>query len=155
MKKFAMRASALAVLALCQPVFASEIDDLKAEIAAQKATEAAQRARLDALEQRLNAMGSQPAAVPAKAPVAINKALLTDQNGVKTVEAPAGVSLYDNGNTSLRIYGLIEATGSHANHQASTAARPPASRWRGSAAIAWASTPTTRWPSATGSDCPA
>ena len=75
MKKFAMRASALAVLALCQPVFANEIDDLKAEIAAQKAAEAAQKARLDALEQRLNAVTSQQATAPAKAPVAVNKAL--------------------------------------------------------------------------------
>ena len=118
MKKFALRASALAVLALCQPVFASEIDDLKAEIAAQKATEAAQKARLDALEQRLNAVQSQQPAAPAVAPV-VNKALLTDQNGMKIVDTPAGVSLYDNGNTSLHMYGLIEATGSHANHQAS------------------------------------
>jgi predicted porin len=116
MKKFAMRASALAVLALCQPVFAGEIDDLKAEIAAQKAAEAAQKARLDALEARLNAVTSQQAAAPAKAPV-VAKALLTDQNGAKITEAPAGVALYDNGNTSLHMYGLIEATGSHANHQ--------------------------------------
>src|SRR6185503_729339 len=97
MKKFAMRASALAVLTLCHPVFASEVDDLKAEIAAQKAAEAAQQARLDALEQRLNAITSQPAAAPAKAPVAVNKALLTDQNVNKVTETPAGVSLYDNG----------------------------------------------------------
>ena len=116
MKKFAMRASALAALALCHPVFANEVDDLKAEIAAQKAAEAAQKARLDALEARLNAMSSQPAAAPAAAPV-VNPALLTDQNGVKIVDTPAGVSLYDNGNTSLHMYGLIEATGSHANHQ--------------------------------------
>jgi len=117
MKKFAMRASALAVLALCQPAFASEVDDLKAEIAAQKAAEQAQKARLDALEQRLDAMTSQQAAAQAKAPVAVNKALLSDQNGAKITDAPSGVSLYDNGNTSLRMYGLIEATGSHANHQ--------------------------------------
>jgi len=117
MKKFAMRASALAALALCHPVFASEVDDLKAEIAAQKAAEAAQKARLDALEARLNAMTAPPAAAPAAAPV-VNKALLTDQNGQKIVDTPAGVSLYDNGNTSLRMYGLIEATGSHASHQA-------------------------------------
>jgi len=116
MKKFAMRASALAVLALCHPVFANEVDDLKAEIAAQKAAEAAQKARLDALEARLNAMSTQQAAAPAKAPV-VAKALQTDQNGAKIIDTPAGVSLYDNGNTSLHMYGLIEATGSHANHQ--------------------------------------
>ena len=118
MKKFAMRASALAVLALCQPVFAGEVDDLKAEIAAQKAAEAAQKARLDALEQRLNAMTSQQAA-PAPAPMAtpIPVAMTTDQNGVKLVDAPSGVALYNNGTTSLHMYGLIEATGSHANHQ--------------------------------------
>ncbi len=116
MKKFAMRASALAALALCHPVFANEVDDLKAEIAAQKAAEAAQKARLDALEARLNAMSAQPAAAPAKAPV-VAKALQTDQNGAKIIDTPAGVSLYDNGNTSLHMYGLVEATGSHANHQ--------------------------------------
>ena len=117
MKNLAMRASALAVLALCQPAFAGEIEDLKAEIAAQKATEAAQKARLDALERRLDAISAAPAAPPAKAPVAVSKAMLTDQNGAKLPEAPSGVALYDNGNTSLHIYGLIEATGSHANHQ--------------------------------------
>jgi predicted porin len=124
MKTFAMRATALAVLALCQPVMAGEIDDLKAEIAAQKAevaaqkaAAAAQQARLDGLEQRLNGILGQQAAAPAKPPVAIAKALTTDQNGAPVDPAAAGVSLYDNGNTSLRIYGLIEATGSHANHQ--------------------------------------
>ena len=121
MNGFALRASALAVLALSQPVFAGEIDDLKAEIAAQKAAEAAQKARLDALEARLNAVTSQQAAAPVPAPdkkaAAISPAMATDQNGVKLGEAPSGVALYDNGNTSLHIYGLIEATGSHANHQ--------------------------------------
>lgn len=119
MKNFAMRASALAVLALCQPVFASEIEDLKAEIAAQKAAEAAQKARLDALEARLNAVTNQQAAAPAPAAkaAAVSPAMATDQNGTKLVDAPSGVALYDNGNTSLHIYGLIEATGSHANHQ--------------------------------------
>ncbi|MCK9685327.1 porin [Scleromatobacter humisilvae] len=118
MKNFAMRASALAVLALAQPVFASEVDDLRAEIAAQKAAEAAQKARLDALEQRLNAMTAQQAAAPAPAKAApIPVAMTTDQNGVKLVDAPSGVSLYNNGTTSLHMYGLIEATGSHANHQ--------------------------------------
>ena len=113
LKNFALSATAAAVLATCQPAFSNEIDDLKAEIAAQRAAAAAQQARLDALEQRLNAAQAQPAA-PAK-PVA--KALQTDQNGGKLVETPAGVALYDDGNTSLHIYGLIEATGSHANHQ--------------------------------------
>ena len=113
MKKFAMRASALAVLALCQPVFAGEIDDLKAEIAAQKAAEAAQQARLDALEQRLNAV----TAAAAKPAPATSPAMATDQNGGKIDPNANGVSLYSNSNTSLHIYGLVEATGSHANHQ--------------------------------------
>ena len=111
MMKFAMRATALAALAVCGPAFAGEIDDLKAEIAAQKAAAAAQQARLDALEQRLNAVQSgTPAASP-------SPALQTDQNGAKVERSPGGVTLYDNGNTSLRIYGVIEATGSHASHQ--------------------------------------
>ena len=117
MKKFAMRASALAVIALCQPAFANEIDDLKAEIAAQKATEAAQKARLDALEQRLNAVTSQQAVPSAKTAPGVSTAMSTDQNGVKLLDAPSGVALYNDGNTSLHMYGLIEATGSHANHQ--------------------------------------
>jgi predicted porin len=119
MNRFAMRATALAALALCQPAFANEVDDLKAEIAAQKAAAAAQQARLDALEQRLNSMNAQPAPAPAaKAPSpAVAKAMSTDQNGVPIIADPAGVTLYDNGNTSLRIYGLLEATGSHVNHQ--------------------------------------
>ena len=117
MKHFAMRATALAVLALSQPAFAGEIDDLKAEIAAQKAAEAAQQARLDALEQRLNAVMAQQQAAPAKPATPVSPAMTTDQNGVAVIGDPSGVKLYDNGNTSLRIYGLIEATGSHANHQ--------------------------------------
>jgi predicted porin/uncharacterized coiled-coil protein SlyX len=117
MKNFAMRATALAVLALCQPVFADEIADLKAEIAAQKASEAAQKARLDALEERLNAVQSQQAVAPAKAPMAVPVALTTDQNGAPIDPAANGVSLYNNGNTVLHMYGLLEATGSHANHQ--------------------------------------
>jgi predicted porin len=117
MKKFALTATALAALALVHPVFANEIDDLKAEIAAQKAAAAAQQQRLDALEQRLDAVSAAPAAAPGKKPVAVSQAMTTDQNGTKLVDAPSGVTLYDNGNTSLHIYGLIEATGSHANHQ--------------------------------------
>src|SRR5471030_1616712 len=119
MKHFATRATALAVLALSQPAFAGEIDDLKAEIAAQKAAEAAQKARLDALEQRLNAVTSQQAAapVPAARTATVPAAMTTAQNGVKLVDAPSGVALYNNGSTSMHIYGLIEATGSHVNHQ--------------------------------------
>jgi len=116
MKKFALTATALAALTLVHPVFANEIDDLKAEIAAQKAAAAAQQARLDALEQRLDAV-SAAATTPAKPAQVISQAMTTDQNGTKLIDAPSGVALYDNGNTSLHIYGLIEATGSHANHQ--------------------------------------
>ena len=73
-----MRASALAVLTLCHPVFASEVDDLKAEIAAQKAAEAAQKARLDALEQRLDAMTASQAVTSAPKVAAVSLALTTD-----------------------------------------------------------------------------
>ena len=117
MKTFALRATALAVLALSQPVFADEITDLRAEIAAQKATEAAQKARLDALEQRLNAMQTQPVAAAPLPPVARAQALTTDQNGMPVDPAASGVALYNNANTSLRMYGLIEGTLSHVNHQ--------------------------------------
>ena len=121
MKKFAMRASALAVLALCQPVFANEIDDLKAEIAAQKrnrgGAEGAARCA-GAAPQRGDQRRRQACRTPSPSTrLWIALAMTTDQNGVKLVDAPSGVALYNNGNTSLHMYGLIEATGSHANHQ--------------------------------------
>ena len=70
MKKFALRATMLSVLAICAPAFADEVADLKAEIAAQKQAAEAQKARLDALEQKLNGVQQQQQAAAAKPPVA-------------------------------------------------------------------------------------
>jgi len=95
MNKFALRAIALAVLALAQPVFANEIDDLKAEIAAQKAAEAAQKARLDALEAKLDAAAaSQQATAPAP------KAAKSGFDGLA----------YTSPTFDIKLYGLIDAT---------------------------------------------
>jgi predicted porin len=102
MKRPIPTALAAAVLALCAPVHADELSDLKAEIAAQKAAAAAQQARLDALEQRLNAVQQQPAAAPAAAPA---------------VTAAAGQGLsYTAGGASVTLYGLIDVSYVHANN---------------------------------------
>ena len=115
MKTFAIRATALAAFIACAPAFADEISDLKAEIAAQKQAADAQKARLDALERRLNEVQQAPAAMAPK-PLA----LTTDQQGQPIDPAATAISLYNNGNTSLRMYGLLEATISQANHQTPT-----------------------------------
>jgi predicted porin len=100
MKYFALRATMLGVLALCQPAFADEISDLKAEIAAQKAAAEAQKARLDVLEQKLNAVQSQQAAAAPAAPAPAAAA---------AKPAPAGIA-YEGKNFGVRLYGLLDAT---------------------------------------------
>jgi predicted porin len=73
----------------------SQVDDLKA--------------RLAALEAKT---GTQTA------PTA--PAMQIDQNGNKLNASSRPVMLYDDGNTSLHLYGLIEATLSEVNHQSAT-----------------------------------
>ena len=119
MNKSTLLAALLCAPALYLPAHADEVGDLKAEIAAQKQAAEAQRLRLDALERKLNAMqapGTPPAAPAAPLPVA----LTTDQQGVKLDPDSTAITLYSNANTSLRLYGLLEATISHANHQTDT-----------------------------------
>ena len=73
MKKTALCTAVLAIYAIASPVFADELSDLKAEIAAQKQAAEKQRARLYALEQKLNNVQQQQAAAaaaPAPAPAA-------------------------------------------------------------------------------------
>lgn len=96
----------LASLALCQPVFADEIADLKAEIAAQKQAAAAQKARLDALEQRLDGV-QQAAAKPAAAPADAAAGMAFKQGDGLSYSTPTG---------SVTLYGLIDVSYVHANH---------------------------------------
>ncbi|MDR3426534.1 MULTISPECIES: porin [Silvimonas] len=103
------------------PAFADQISDLKAEIAAQKKQSADQQAKLDALEKKLDAtIQSQQQAAPAVSQRSQDKpslALTTDQEGVKIKSDDSALMLYNNGTSSLRIYGLVEGTLSYANHQ--------------------------------------
>lgn len=111
MNHFVLRATMLGVLAVCQPVFADEISDLKAEIAAQKEAAAAQKARLDALEQKLNGVQQQQQAAAATPPAATSGAM------------PAGVGFeqgkglsYTTPNGSVSLYGLIDVSYVHTNN---------------------------------------
>jgi predicted porin len=116
MNRSTLLAALLCAPALFVPAHADEVGDLKAEIAAQKQAAEAQRLRLDALERKLNAI--QAPAAQSTVPVApLPVALTTDQQGVRLDPDSTPITLYSNSNTSLRLYGLLEATISHANNQ--------------------------------------
>lgn len=102
MKKTAFATAVLALFAFATPVFADELSDLKAEIAAQKSAAAAQKARLDALEKRLES--AQAAAPAAPAPAA--------GTGYKQGD---GLSMSAGGATAT-LYGLIDVSYVHTNH---------------------------------------
>jgi predicted porin/uncharacterized coiled-coil protein SlyX len=111
MNHFVLRATMLGVLAVCQPVFADEISDLKAEIAAQKQAAAQQKARLDALEQRLNGVQQQQAATVGAPPPGPEGSSATGvsfkQGQGLTYSAPSG---------SVSLYGLIDVSYVHTNN---------------------------------------
>src|SRR5450631_2133958 len=107
MNHFVLRSTMLGVLALCQPAFADELSDLKAEIAAQKQAAAAQKARLDALEQKLDAVQQQQQTAPSPAPAAATG------SGVSFVQGQ-GLT-YSGAGGSVTLYGLIDVTYVHTN----------------------------------------
>ena len=110
MKKTALCTAILAIYGLSTPVFADEISDLKAEIAAQKQAAAAQQARLDALEARLNGVQQQQAsaqrAAPAAAPAEASGVSFKQGEGLSVRSANGVVS----------VYGLIDVSYVHTNH---------------------------------------
>ena len=108
MKHLALRATMVAALAACQPVFADEIADLKAEIAAQKQAAEAQRQRLDALEQRLSGVQQQQAATATPVPATGTPMGVSFKQGEGATLTAAGAS--------VTLYGLFDVTLSHANH---------------------------------------
>jgi hypothetical protein len=112
MNRFAMRATALAAFAVCMPVFADEMADLKAEIAAQRQAAEAQKARLDALEQKLSAVQTQQAAATAASPPA----------AAPSKPAPPGLA-YEGKNFGVRLYGLLDATIGSIDHMGASAQR--------------------------------
>jgi predicted porin/uncharacterized coiled-coil protein SlyX len=106
MKKTVIFAAAMAAFGLAQPALADAIADLRAEIAAQKQAAAAQQARLDALEQKLAAV--QQASTPAAAPKPADPSGYAYGEGL-TVNA---------GGVSMNLYGLIDISYVHADHNA-------------------------------------
>ena len=94
------------------PAHADELGDLKAQI--QALTQ-----RLGDLEAKQKAAAQAPAPAAAPAAPARSLALTTDQDG-KPAKEDGAVMLYDNGKTSLSIYGLLEGTLSSVNHQTDT-----------------------------------
>ena len=120
MNRSPLLAAVMCVSALGTTAYADEVADLKAEIAAQKQAAEAQRLRLDALERKLDSMQTAPRAPTAAAAAPVPLALTTDQQGVKIDPDANAVTLYSNSNTSLRLYGLLEATISRANNQTPT-----------------------------------
>ena len=111
MNTFVLRATMLGVVALCQPVFADEISDLKAEIAAQKQAAEAQKARLDALEQKLNGVQQQQSASVSAPPAG------SDGTSASGVSFKQGQGLtYSSPSGSVSLYGLIDVSYVHANH---------------------------------------
>lgn len=100
------------------PAQADQLADLKEALQTQKELAASQQARLEALEEKLQQVQQQQAAAPAPAAKAKpSLAMTTDQNGNPVSESTGGISLYSDGNTSAHVYGVIEPTISHANHQ--------------------------------------
>ncbi len=91
---------------------ADEMSDLKAQI--QALTQ-----RMADMEAKQAAEKAKPAAAPAKM-VTADPALATDVSGVPVDTSVNAVTLYDNGTTNMKMYGIVEATISRANHQTAT-----------------------------------
>ena len=119
MKKKLIVISILSALLGTTQAHAQTVQDLQQALAqAQKAAADAQKAAqqaMDALAQIQNA--ATTAKTSTAAPVAVTRAMSTDQNGVPLAPESGGISLYTDANTSLHIYGLLEATISDAQHQ--------------------------------------
>ena len=99
----------MAIYAIASPVFADELSDLKAEIAAQKQAAEKQRARLYALEQKLNnVQQQQAAAAAAPAPAAAQGAAVAFKQG-------EGLSL-STASGFVTLYGLIDVSYLRVSH---------------------------------------
>jgi len=107
----AVLTAALSVTIL--PAHADEVADLRAQVQ-QLATQLMQvTERLQAVE---NSKTRNDSAEQRTAP-RMTGATSTDQNGRPIKAGDSAMTLYDNGNSSMALYGIIEATLSHANHQ--------------------------------------
>ena len=117
MNKTRLCSAILATFAATTPVFADEVSDLRAMIAAQKQAAEAQKMRLDALEQKLNAVQQQQQTALVSPPPAAN----ASAGGVPGLSFEQGKGLtYATPSASLNLYGLIDVSYLHTNHATPT-----------------------------------
>ncbi|HEY8025845.1 MAG TPA: hypothetical protein VIF60_14865 [Burkholderiaceae bacterium] len=107
-KSISLMTLAVASVFATFPASADELSDLRAQV--------------QALSKRLNdleaAQASTKAALVAVAPVKeLPASLKTDQEGKVVNDSSGGITVFDNNKTSLRIYGIVEATLSHDTNQ--------------------------------------
>jgi len=100
-------------------------DSLRAELAAQRVLLEKMEKKLELATQEAASakqVATQAAAgTPSSAkPVPVPLALTTDLNGSPLDTSVNPVTLYDSGSTSLKMYGIVEATLSRAEHQTTT-----------------------------------
>jgi predicted porin len=113
-KRTVLQMAILMTLALCQPVFADELSELRAEIAAQKNAAEAQRLRLEALEKKLEAVQSAQA----------SQSTQVAANSSGAVSGVLGEGLtYKSPTTTVTLYGLLDVTASTINHADAKGAR--------------------------------
>ncbi|VTU45937.1 Outer membrane protein (porin) (plasmid) [Variovorax sp. SRS16] len=105
--RLAVCAAIAALPWIATPAWASELDDLKAQ--------------METMSRRLAELEEKQSRTPVSAPAAVAKpvplALQTDQQGLPLDPATSGIGLYSSDTTSLRMYGLLEATISRSDHQ--------------------------------------
>jgi predicted porin len=111
MRKLMAIAVAAALPLIATGARADEVSDLKAENQMLMKRLSDMDKRLSELEAGRGAKGGEAAAAARPA------ALKTDQNGSPLGSSENPVMLYDSANTTMRIYGIVEATVSHADHQ--------------------------------------
>jgi predicted porin len=81
------------------------------------------RAQVQALSKRLGDLEAAEANAKATAPVAaapakeLPSSLKTDQEGKEINDSNQGITLFDNNKTTMKVYGIVEATISHDNNQ--------------------------------------
>jgi predicted porin len=96
---------------------ADELSDVKAQNQMLMKRLSEMDKRLSELEADRGAAKAAPDTSAHAKPAAVAASMKTDQNGSPLDTSVNPVMLYDSGNTSLRMYGIVEATISRADHQ--------------------------------------
>jgi len=112
-KSASVIALAVASAFVAAPASADELSDLKAQI------QMLSKRLTDLETAQANAKAAQPAQVAVVPAKEVPASLKTDQEGKEINDSNrGGISIFDNDKTSLRLYGIIEATISRDNNQA-------------------------------------